>query len=133
MASRVVGGDNNRALFFDIDANTPLVMTPGAPLPPITSLETIAEGDEALVGRPVNLANAKIEHAFSFGGFIARVGDHRVFVLMPPGTTRPTTAAANMLSGVVLAMPDELEARLDVHEDVNDEIYIYVFPDRPQR
>lgn len=126
IATRIVGGDNDRAFVMDTASDAPKLMTPNAVLAPITDVTVLGTGDYALVGRFVNLGRLKVESLDDRDGFYVRSGDRQLFVLMHE-TDRSDLRAGDTVdvSGVVLQLPRDLVLRLKAPEAFNQTIYVY--------
>jgi hypothetical protein len=124
VAERLVGGDNNVALIIDTTpAGERAVATGG--LAPLTSPQTIANGDDRLVGRHTTLSNVKVAGNPPGSGFFVTLGERQVFVL--PSQQKTTVAAGDTVgvSGVILQMPRGMMSKLKAPATANTDIYIF--------
>jgi hypothetical protein len=102
----------------------------GNAAPALTSVAELERADEAMVGRPVRLANVEVAHVARDGGFFVGSGDSTVFVL-PHDRPGPTVQAGESVtvSGRVFQMPDAMERRLDTSRDaharINGDVYVF--------
>ena len=127
VASRIVGGNNNVAMVIDVDpAKSTAVGTSGTAASPVTDFDTLAGGDEDLVGRHVRLTGARVESLASDGGFFVKAQDTAVFVL-PAHENKADVRLGDTVSidGVVLQMPRHIDKKLKAPAGANDEIYVY--------
>ena len=124
VATRVVGGDNDRALM--ITTRKAKTTTPAGTPPVVTDIDVIANGDSALVGRRVALPAVKIHSVDRQEGFFIKAGSPAVFVMMKDtDLTKYRAGDAVVLEGIVLAMPPTLAADLMMPAVANRTIYLY--------
>jgi hypothetical protein len=128
VASRIVGGNNDLAMVIDVapaEKSKP-VGTAGGSAAAVTNLSTIANGNDDLVGRRVDLDNIRIESMAKDSGFFVKDGGNAIFVL-PAHSDRTSVKASDTvsLSGVVLQMPNAMKSRVNMPSGGNDDIYIY--------
>jgi hypothetical protein len=94
--------------------------------PALTDLETLAAStDEQLVGRSVDLRNARITAIVSGGGFWVSAGGKQLFVLPGDETHLRQDQLVNF-RGVVLELPRGAQNRLGDYTASRDEV-IYVY------
>ena len=128
VANRIVGGNNDLAMVIEVDAAAPKAVGTSGSIAssPLTELSAIAEGDEDLVARHVELTGLKVESMAKGGGFFVRTQNAAVFVL-PAHADKADISQGDTVSlnGVVLEMPDDMEARLNAPTGSNDDIYVY--------
>ena len=129
VATRVVGGDNDRAV--TITPNLVWTMTPEGLAPPISDLRELGDGDLALVGRRVVLPSARIE-SLNDSGFFVRSGDSTMFVMCDPDAMRLRAGDVVTLEGVALAFPSAPAADLKVPSGTN-KLYVYAQSVRSRR
>ena len=126
IATRIAGESNDRAFVLDTTAETPAVVRSAVTVAPITDVTVLGVGDQALVGRFVNLSKQKIESLDDKDGFYVRAGDHLMFVLMQEPDGRDIKVGDTVdLSGVVLQLPRDLVLRLKAPDGINQTIYVY--------
>lgn len=105
-----------------------LVIDMTAPIPPGTAqtdLGQLVQADERMVGKRVQVQNARVEEVTQDGGFWVTVGNEGLFVLPEtPGAAKVTPGQTVTLEGVVLPLPDLLRQRLGVRA-MNEEAYVY--------
>jgi hypothetical protein len=128
VASRIVGGNNDLAIVIDVATGqtTKPVGTTGGSSAAVTTLSTLAKGNDDLIGRRVNLDNIRIDSMAKDSGFFVKDGGAAVFVL-PAHPERGSVKASDTvsLSGVVLQMPNAMRSRVDMPSGGNVDIYIY--------
>jgi hypothetical protein len=127
VASRIVGGNNDVAMVINVEpAGTKAVGTSGtATRSPLTDLNTIARGDEDLIGRHVDLKGVRVESMAKDDGFFVRAPDATLFVLPAHNDTVSVKAGDTVsLTGVVLQMPEDMEDEFNASERSNDDIYV---------
>ena len=121
VATRIAGGEANRVYVADM---TGKVHTPVGAL--LTDFASVSRGDRALVGRHVDLTKLTVEAIDGRDGFFAKSGDGRVFVLLEdPEELELRVGDTVALTGVVLALPANIGARLKAPAGANNVIYIY--------
>jgi hypothetical protein len=148
VADRVVGGNNNVALSIRVNplerpgAATPSTgsktdttspvgtsgRTTGTSGSPVTSGTTLGKGDRELVGRHIDLDNAKVNRTAKNKGFWIDAGGTDVLVIPAPHVQSKTAAATGQtisIEGVVLAMPKSLREKAGAANNANDEVYVY--------
>jgi hypothetical protein len=93
---------------------------------PMTDLSELARTtDERLIGRMVNLQNAKVSSTVAMGGFWITSDDERLFVLPTDGTKVQQGQQVSIM-GTVLELPNQMKDRLDKGTAAQDEeIYVY--------
>jgi hypothetical protein len=126
VASRIVGGNNDLAMIIDTNAAADKpVGTFGTGTGPLTALAEVADGDEALVGRQVQLS-AAVQSTAKGGGFLVQQGDNHLLIL-PSKNAAMNVGAGDRVSieGVVLQMPRDMEDRLGDPNGLNDDIYVF--------
>lgn len=102
----------------------------------LTDLNMLAQSeDAALVGRVVNLQNARVASAAKDGGFWVNAGNDQLFVLPAKAdATKVSQGQTVSVSGTVLEMPDGLRDRLGDKKMVADEeIYVYATQIKPMQ
>jgi hypothetical protein len=140
VASQIVGGNSNVALAISLAPASPsgekTVGTSGTTGTgttgaagtgaALTDAGALASGGDDLVGRQVNLGNAKVSQMAKNHGFWIEAGGSTVFVLPQHAETQKMATAGQTLSidGIVLQMPRSMrdEAR---SANANTDIYIY--------
>ena len=128
VATRVTGNRGSIVeLILATDAAQPVGTTGAAALAsPISDVERLAHADRALVGRAVELRDAAVAALASTGGFFVQGRDRHVLVLSGDGSALPRRGERlSILRGVVLEMPDNIEARLAPPGPMNDSVYIF--------
>jgi hypothetical protein len=81
--------------------------------------------DERLVGRMVNLQNAKVASTVETGGFWVTSDNERLFVL-PAESAKVQQGQQVSIMGTVLELPNQMKDRLDKGNGAQDEeIYVY--------
>lgn len=129
VATRIVGGDSDRAMVVRSDGSTrdggsASANAHGARPPVMASVDAVVKGDEQLVGRRVRLEGVRVgAHARPRGFFVAE-GYQRMFVLAPEEMQEPPTGARATIRGIVLQFPDGMAERIDAPEESNDAIYV---------
>ena len=93
---------------------------------PVTDLRELTRTtDERLVGRMVNLQNAKVSSTAPNGGFWITSDNERLFVL-PSDRASVQEGQQVSIMGTVLELPNQMKERLDKGNGAQDEeIYIY--------
>lgn len=124
VATRIVGGDNDRAMVLSVDnAKT---RTSAGVLAPIRDIAAISGGDVELVGRLVVLPAVTIQTIDRDNGFFVRSGNRDVFVMLDdPEEMKFRIGDAVILEGVVLALPPHMAASLNMPAGANRTIYVY--------
>jgi hypothetical protein len=130
VASRIVGGDDNRVLVISTgDATAPAHRVHGAKTDADPAIvgdpAAVGRADEESVGQQVAL-NVTVHAKAKDRGFFVTAGDTEVFVL--PAFTQLGIAGTGepvRIEGVVLQMPRAMRERLDPPPSANDDIYIY--------
>jgi hypothetical protein len=131
-ATRIIGGNNNRALV--IAANTgPTMMTPAGTPAPITDLAAVREGDLDLVGQRVALTDVTIQSVDRDGFFLTSANRSLFVLLNDPDKMTLRTGDSVSVQGVVLALPPKVAAGLKMPADTNSAIYVYAESVRPTR
>lgn len=127
VASRIVGGNNDVTMVLEVGAaGAKPVGTSGTSAAPLSDLSSIADGDEDLVGRHVNLTGVRVESMAKGRGFFVKGPSGAVFVLPSlPEQGNATVGSTVSLTGVVLQMPRAMKDRLNAPAGSNDDIYIY--------
>lgn len=134
----IVGGDSNRALWISVDPNNTDHMPKSeghhSTEPALTDAGMVAGGDDALIGRNINLTSVTVKRLGAHNGFWVESGSERIFV-MPAGRgdtqMTPKVGDTVMLEGTVLALPSGMftatgtEGRAHHDMDANNDIYIY--------
>jgi hypothetical protein len=127
VASRIVGGNNDLAMVIDAPADkAKAVGTTGGSPAAVTDLAALANGNEDLVGRRIELNNVRIGSLAKDRGFFVKGTGNAIFVL--PAHPDKTTVNANdtvSLNGVVLQMPNAMQDRVNMPSGGNDDIYIF--------
>lgn len=134
VASQIVGGDSNVALAINVGSapsgekavgttGTTGAAGTGAAL---TDAGALASGGEDLVGRQVNLQNAKVTQMGKNHGFWIESGGSTLFVLPQHAEAQKTATAGQTLSidGIVLQMPRSMRDQAR-GANANTDIYIY--------
>lgn len=125
IATRIVGGDNDRAFVLDVTSGAP-ASARAVPVAPITDIAVIGAGDVLLVGRSVTLGQLKVESLDDKDGFYVRAGSRPLFVLMHDAGARDVKVGDTVeVTGVVLQLPRDLVAKLKAPPGLNDTIYVY--------
>lgn len=140
VASTIVGGDNDVAMFIAADPDTRDTAEPvdasdeaantgrddrSGDAAPMMDLGTIAQGTADLVGRQVHVRNVRVLRPAQGGGFFADAPGGAVFVL--PAHTVPVTVAAGdvvEIRGAIARMPEGTEKRVSAPSGWNDRIYV---------
>lgn len=92
----------------------------------ISDVKTLAHGDRALVGRAVALRDVTVAGPASPGGFFVQGPDRHVLVLGGGAAAIPRRGQRlSSVRGIVLEMPDNIEARLAPPGPMNDAVYIF--------
>lgn len=127
VATRVTAtGGSDVELVRTKDADSPADAVRAAPAgSPISELTTLARADRGLVGRAVALDDVTAAAVASIGGFFLRGPDRHVLVVTAEGSEIPSRGERLSVRGVVMEMPDTLEARLAPPGPMNDSVYIY--------
>ena len=125
VASRIVGGDNNIAMVIDLDPAAAMTGAEGL-VGPLNSLGALTSGDQALVGRRVDLNGVKIAGMASGDGFFVQDGDRQIFVLpAKAGAMNFREGETVSIDGVVLELPGGMGSRIKAPRTANDDIYVY--------
>jgi len=105
-----------------------LLVRPEAPVgtagggQPITDLNQVATAsDTSLVGRRVNLSDARVSDTGARGFWITTPGGERIFV-MPAAKSAAKTGQTATIQGVILEMPEGLRVEL---KTPGEPVYIY--------
>ena len=122
VATRVVGGDNDRALVI---AREPASASASAAADePIGRLTAITA---AAVGRSVELEDVKVARVVPGRGFIVSSGSHQVFVRPSDGRMDEVTSGQTVsLDGFVLALPPGAGDEV-LGERSSDDAQVYVY------
>ena len=124
VATRIVGGDDDRAMV--VSADNARTRTSAGVLAPIRDIAILGGGDVALVGRMVALPAVTIHSIDRDNGFFVKSGNRNLFVMLDePDRMQFRIGDAVMLDGVVLALPPHLAASLNMPTDANRTIYVY--------
>jgi hypothetical protein len=140
IADRIVGGDSDSV--FVIGGKAPATATGKAPATtaaaakpesnkpalnnqPITKIQGIVDDEGPLVGRRVKLSGVQVDKPGEHGGFIARNGDEKLFVLMPESNQSIRAGNTVSIEGIVLRTPASMESRLDALDLSTDDVYVY--------
>ena len=92
---------------------------------PLTSLDAVAHGTEALAGHSVLLREAKVESIDGDGNFVVGTGSSRILVVPAIPPAGPLDVGNGMdIEGTVMKMTPQLTADLRGH-GVNIAIYVY--------
>jgi hypothetical protein len=135
VASRIVGGNNNAALVVNTKAGTTSAVgtsgstaaasTGRAAAGMVKDLGSIANADEAMVGRSVELHGVAVHAMSKDRGFFAKAGNNLVFVL-PMADAALSQGQTVSVEGIALAMPRHMRDKLNAPAgDLNEDIYIY--------
>ena len=122
IADRIVGGDNNVALFLDMNGRN---SGPASGSGVIADAAVLGEGTTDLVGRSVNLKNVKVLRTARDEGFFVDVPGGAVLVLPDrnvPVSVKPGDTVS--ILGAVAALPDRTAERVNPPSDWNRQIYI---------
>ena len=148
VASRIVGGNDDIAMFVDLDvaaapsdqkpvgtSGTKLGASPTAPASsgrsPISDLTTMADAGAELVGRRVDVKHVTISQLAPERGFwVTSPGEEAIFVLPVQKKETKNTPSLHAgetvsLAGVILQMPSHMRDRLDAPDQANGDIYVY--------
>jgi hypothetical protein len=137
VAERVIGGNDNRALVVAINQQgTQGTATTDRPVgtsgtrgsaAPMSDVAALAEADEDVVGRTVNLTNVRVDSKAALGGFYTQAGDATLFVLPAPGQGMTLSKGDTVsLEGFVMQLPRHMEDRLENESrELNDDVYVY--------
>ena len=89
-------------------------------------LASIANADEAMFGRSVDLDGVAVHAMAKDRGFFAKVGNNLVFVL-PMADAGLSQGQTVSVEGITLAMPRHMRDKLNAPAagDLNEDIYIY--------
>jgi hypothetical protein len=95
----------------------------------VTSVATLANGTQDLVGRRVNLDNVKVTRTDPQSGFWIGSGGTNVLVISDTRATKSGAAARSVgqsvsIEGTVLQMPRPMRQRAEA-ASANDQIYVY--------
>jgi hypothetical protein len=90
----------------------------------------IADGDDDLVGRDVDLQGLNVEAVAKDGGFVVKTADGNLFVLPSREGTATVRAGDNVsVKGHVLQFPRRMRERVRESAastgDLNEDIYVY--------
>ena len=121
IADRIVGGDNNVALFLDMNGKS----APAGGSAAIMDAALLGEGTTDLVGRSVDLKNVTVLRMAPDEGFFVDVTGGAVLVLPDrnvPVTVKPGDTVS--ILGAVAALPDRTAERVNPPSDWNPHIYI---------
>ncbi len=131
VASRIVGGSNDTVLVMNTRAEPQPVgtsgttATTGGSMGTLTAISAIADADETMVGRSVDLDEVEVRGTARDRGFFADAGDHTIFVL-PMADAGAASGQTLSIEGVVMEMPRHMRDTLHAPSgDFNDDIYIY--------
>jgi hypothetical protein len=131
VADRIVGGDEQTAMMITVSpAGERAVGTSGAgaaAASPITDAATIAQGEQSLVGRTVDLNAAKVLADPAGRGFYISGGNRQIFVL--PASAKDDSKAhpgqSLAIHGVILQSPHMLKHESSSAVPANADIYVY--------
>jgi hypothetical protein len=138
VASRVVGGDRDRALLIDVNrstASTPVgtsgTADGGSTIADVTKISSM---DDQSIGRTVALNDVAVAKSAGRGFWLRVANGSDVFVL-PAAPGQPSVHEGQTVSvdGVVLQMPRSMRDRLDAPKDANTQAYIYATSVNNQR
>lgn len=134
VAQRIVGGDDQRALMLRLakPQGTPVGTSGQAGSgavgsQPITDATMLATGDDELVGRPVDLSDAKVAAVDGQRGFFIGPRERQLFVLTQyAGSSATPRIGQNMsVEGFVMQMPSGMPRQLTAPGALNRHIYVY--------
>jgi hypothetical protein len=138
VASRVVGGDRDRALLIDVNrstASTPVgtsgTADGGSTIADVTKISSM---DDQSIGRTVALNDVAVAKSAGRGFWLRVANGSDVFVL-PAAPGQPSVHEGQTVSvdGVVLQMPRSMRDRLDAPKGANTQAYIYATSVNNQR
>jgi hypothetical protein len=113
-------GDDELAVRFDMQGQQ------GRQGEQAANLSELAEADDQeMVGRRVDIQNARVEEMGQNGGFWVMSGNERLYVMPESGAAKVTPGQMVNLSGYVLAFPDRMREQLGKMAS-DEEIYVYV-------
>lgn len=128
VADRIVGGDDDSVFVIDAaGAASPTKGSPGSPggNAPITDVTAIVEGEEALVGRRVELSDVRVAKTGKDGGFFVEKNGKNLFVLSSAKT--PSVKAGDMVSvaGVILQTPRSMDQEFESSGASTHDVYVF--------
>jgi hypothetical protein len=131
MADRVTSNGEEVALRTTVNreaaVGTAGSIATGRTGPPATDAQMLASSnDERLVGRRVEIANARVASTANGGGFwISGTGNERLFVLPSDKMPAPISQGQNVrITGVVLELPSGMRDRIGDRTH-DEDIYVY--------
>ena len=127
VATRIVGGDDNRALYISIDEAAPTTggATTAAGAGTIVDPGAVGSGTTDLVGRRVNLRNVRVLRPATGGGFFVDAPGGAVLVLPTPRLVKSVAPGDTVtLTGAIAALPDRTAERVNPPAGWNEQIYI---------
>jgi hypothetical protein len=130
VASRVVGGDSNRALLIDVNrstASTPVgtsgTVGSGSTIDDVSKISSMKDQS---IGHTVALNDVTVGKSAGRGFWLRVDNGSDVFVLpAAPGQRSVHQGQTLSIDGVVLQMPRSMRDRLDAPRDADTQAYIY--------
>lgn len=132
VASRIVGGDSERAMIIQVRpqaapaaAGAGIAAAASAPIKDPTTVAT-AEGD--LIGRSVDLHDAKVSGVVEGRGFFIGPRERQLFVMTEHANhdgPEPRIGQSVSVDGFVMQMPEGMAGKLSAAGVLNRHIYVY--------